>query len=243
MRLPQMFAQDDFKVTPKLTVNLGLRYQIQSGWGEVKGNMRTFDPTVPNPAAGGALGAMWYGSTAANGRTTLQAPVYNTFLPRVGFSWAMMPNTVIRGGFGMYAYNWSLDTYASGMGSAFGSQGSASDQTSGVTPLLILSSSGANLPYVAASTNPSSFNGVASNVSGNMYHTPVGGSYQWNLATERQIGNNMVASLAYVASHGHDLPFPVDINQIHEANLGPNDVALGFRPYPQYGGISENTNN
>ncbi len=242
IKLPQLFAQDDVKLTAKLTLNLGLRYQIQSGWGEVKGNMRTFDPTVPNPAAGGALGAMWYGSTAANGRTTLQAPVYNTFLPRVGFSWAAMPNTVIRGGFGMYAYNWSLDTYGSGMGGAFGSSGSASDP-SGLTPVVVLSSTGANLPYIAASTNPSAFNGVTSNVSANMYHTPVGGSYQWNLETQRQIGNNLVASIAYVASHGHDLPFPVDVNQIHVANLSPNDVALGFRPYTQYGGIAESTNN
>jgi hypothetical protein len=240
IQLPQLFVQDDFKVTPNLTLNLGLRYQIQSGWGEVKGNMRTFDPTVPNPATG-TLGAMWYGSTHANGRTTLQAPVYNTFLPRVGFSWSPMPNTVLRGGFGLYAYNWSLDTYGSGMGAAFGAQGSLTDQTNGVTPVVLLSSSGSNLPYVQATTNPSKFNN--SNVSGNQYHTPVGGSYQWNLEAERQIGNNLVFDLAYVASHGHDLPFPVDINQIPQNRLGPNDVALGFRPYPQYGNIPESTNN
>ncbi len=242
IQLPQLFVQDDFKVTPNLTLNLGLRYQIQSGWGEVKGNMRTFDPTVPNPAAG-TLGAMWYGSTHANGRTTLQAPVYNTFLPRVGFSWSPMPNTVLRGGFGLYAYNWSLDTFGSGMGAAFGAQGSSTDQTNGVTPIVLLSSSGSSLPYITATTDPSRFNGASSNVSGNMYHTPVAGSYQWNLEAERQIGNNLVFDLAYVASHGHDLPFPVDINQIPENRLGPNDVALGFRPYKQYGAITENTNN
>jgi Carboxypeptidase regulatory-like domain/TonB dependent receptor len=242
IQLPQLFVQDDFKVTPNLTLNLGLRYQIQSGWGEVKGNMRTFDPTVQNPATG-TLGAMWYGSTHANGRTTLQAPVYNTFLPRVGFSWSPMPNTVLRGGFGLYAYNWSLDTYGSGMGSAFGAQGSATDATNGVTPVLVLSSSGSSLPYVQATTDPSKFNGATSNVSGNMYHTPVGGSYQWNLEGQHQITNNLVASLAYVASHGHDLPFPVDINQIPENRLGPNDVALGYRPYPQYGAIAQSTNN
>lgn len=240
MRLPQMFAQDDYKLTPNLTLNLGLRYQIQSGWGEVKGNQRTFDPTIPNPASG-TLGAMWYGSTHVNGRTTLQAPVYNTLLPRVGFSWSPHPNTVLRGGFGLYAYNWSLDTYGGDMGQAFGSQGSVSDQTNGVTPLVILSSSGANLPYIAATTDPSKFN--KSNVSSTMYHTPVGGTYQWNLSLQRELGTDMVAELAYVASHGHDLPFPVDINQIPEDKLGPNDVALGYRPYPQYQNISQSTNN
>jgi hypothetical protein len=240
IRLPQLFVQDDFKITPNLTLNLGVRYQIQSGWGEVKGNMRTFDPTIQNPATA-TPGAMWYGSTHTNGRTTLQAPVYDTVLPRVGFAWSPMANTVVRGGFGLYAYNWSLDTYGSGMGSAFGSQGSSSDQSNGVTQIVALSSTGTNLPYVAATTNPSGFNN--SGVNGNLYNTPVGGSYQWNLEGERQITNNLVATLAYVASHGHDLPFPVDINQIHEANLGPNDVAQGFRPYPQYQGIGESTNN
>jgi hypothetical protein len=240
IQLPQLFVQDDFKVTPNLTLNLGLRYQIQTGWGEVKGNMRTFDPTVQNPATG-TLGAMWYGTTKANGRTKLQDPVYNTFLPRVGFAWSPMPKTVVRGGFGLYAYNWSLDTYGSGMGAAFGAQGNASDQTNGVTPYLILSSSGSTLPYIQATTDPSKFNGSA--VSGNMYHTPVGGSYQWNLEGQREIGNNLVFDLAYVASHGHDLPFPVDINQIPEGKLAPNDVALGYRPYPQYQGISQSTNN
>ncbi len=240
IKLPQLFVQDDYKLTPNLTLNLGLRYQIQSGWGEVKGNMRVFDPTVQNPATG-TLGAMWYGSTKANGRSTLQAPVYNTFLPRVGFAWLAMPNTTIRGGFGLYAYNWSLDTYGAGMGSAFGQQGNSTDQSNGVTPVVIQSGSGSNLPYLSATTSPSGFNGQG--VSSNMYHTPVGGSYQWNLAAQRQIGNDMVVELAYVASHGHDLPFPVDINQIPESKLASNDVALGYRPTPQYQGIAESTNN
>ena len=69
LKLPQMFVQDDYKLRPNLTVNLGLRYQIQTGWSEVKGNEASFDPTVQNPATG-TLGAMWYGSTHANGRTT-----------------------------------------------------------------------------------------------------------------------------------------------------------------------------
>lgn len=238
MRLPQFFVQDDYKVTPNLTLNLGLRYQIQSGWGEVKGNMKSFDPTVQNPVSG-TLGAMWYGVTHANGRTTLQKPVYNTVLPRVGFSWLAMPNTTIRGGFGLYAYNWSLDTYGSGMGGAFGTQGDDKDQTNGITPVVILSSDGSSLPDFSASTNPSKFN--HSSVNSNLYHTPVGGTYQWNLSLERQIGNDIVTQLAYVASHGHDLPFPVDINQIPEDKLGPNDVALGYRPFPQYQSINEST--
>lgn len=114
-KTPQLFAQDDIKWTPKLTVNLGLRWEGETGWSEVKGNEAAFDPTVLNPAVG-KNGAMWYGFSHANGRTSLQAPKWDIFTPRVGFSWAFMNNTVVRGGFGIYASTWSEDTYGGGMG-------------------------------------------------------------------------------------------------------------------------------
>jgi Carboxypeptidase regulatory-like domain/TonB dependent receptor len=243
MRLPQLFAQDDYKLTPNLTLNLGLRYQIQSGWGEVKGNMATFDPTVQNPVSG-TLGAMWFGSTQANGRSRLQSPVYTTVLPRVGFSWLMRPNATLRGGFGLYAYNWSLDAFGGSsagpaMGGAFGSRGSVTDTTNGVTPVGILGGDGANLPYIAASTDPAAFNGT--NVNYIQYHAPVGGSYQWNISVQEELTPDLVTELSYVGSHGHDLPFPVDINQVPENKLGSNDITL--RPYPQFGHLLGSTNN
>lgn len=236
-RLPQMFIQDDYKLTPNLTVNLGLRYQIQSGWGEVKGNMATFDPAVQNPVSG-SLGALWYGTTRANGRTTLQSPGYTTFLPRVGFAYQPHSDMTIRGGFGIYAYNWSLDTYGNGMGGAFGSRGNVSDG-SGYQPVVTLSSNGASLPYTPTSTNPAALNGT--NVTYNQYKTPVPQIYQWNLSVQHALGSNMVVELAYVASHGYNLNFPVDVNQVPLNRLGPNDQQ--FKPYPQFGQISGSTNN
>jgi Carboxypeptidase regulatory-like domain/TonB dependent receptor len=237
LKLPQLFVQDDYKVRPNLTLNLGLRYQIQTGWSDTKGNETSFDPTIEN-AATGTLGAMWYGTTQANGRSRIQKSVYDTFLPRVGFSYQLNQLTTIRGGFGLYAYNWSNDTYNGAsagpiLGGAFGAKGTVTDTTNGVTPVVILSGTGANLPYIGASTDPAAYNG--SNVQYAAYHQPVGGSYQWNIQAQRQINNNLVGSLAYVASHGHNLPFPVDINQVPEGRLSPNDQQ--FRPYPQYGTI------
>jgi hypothetical protein len=238
-KLPQFFVQDDYKLKPNLTVNVGLRYQIQTGWSEVKGNERSFDPTVPNPGTG-TLGALWYGSTKANGRSRIQDSVYSTFLPRFGFAYQLNPNTVVRGGFGLYAYNWSNDTYNGGvMGAAFGSQGNVTDSTNGVSPVVILSGSGANLPYIPTSTDPAALNAQGNktqNINIAQFHQPVGGSYQWNIQVQRQINNNLVTSLAYVASHGHDLPFSVDINQVPQGKLAVVDQQ--FRPYPTYGSIN-----
>ncbi len=232
-KLPQIFIQDDYKIKPNLTVNLGLRYQIQTGWSEVKGNEASFDPTVTNPATN-TLGAIWFGATHANGRTHLQHPVYDTFLPRVGFAYQLNEKTTLNGGFGLFAYNWSNDQYGGGMGQAFGSKGSVNDNTNGLTPVVILSGSGANLPYVANSNSADAYNGQSFNY--NAYHEPVGGSYQWNVRAERQIANNVVVSLGYVATHGHNLPFPVDINQVPQALLSANDQ--GSRPYPQFGSLN-----
>src|SRR5216684_1905672 len=244
LKSPQMFVQDDFKVRPNLTLNLGLRYQINHGWNEVTGNMDTFDPTVINPATN-TPGAYWFGETHANGRRSLQANVYNTFLPRVGFAWAMRPNTTIRGGFGLYAYNWSLDTYGGGMGGSVSSSGSLSDNT-GITPVALLGGPGnvfgtaELLPYTAASQDPTRFNGQG--VSYTQYHAPVPKIYQWNLSAERQVMTNAMVQLAYVGSHGFNLAFPTDLNQVPVALAHPGDVTA-VRPYPNFQGISGSTNN
>jgi len=238
LKSPQFFFQDDYKIRPNLTLNLGIRYQIQHGWNEIKGNETVFDPTIANPLSGN-LGASWFGSTAANGRKSLEANVWNTVLPRVGFSWLPYPTMTIRGGFGMYAYNWSIDTYGGGLGAASGSSGSQSDQTNGITPEVLLDSNGANLPYSAFSTSPSRFNGQ--NISYTQFHTPMPEIYQWNVAIQNQLGTNMVFELAYVASHAKNLNFNVDINQVPETVLSSNDTAN--KPYTQYGSITGSTNN
>ena len=80
LKSPQLFVQDDIKLRPNLTLNVGVRWQGMTGWHEVKGNMISFDPTVTNPADG-SKGAMWYGTTKANGRDSLQAPNWSTWLP------------------------------------------------------------------------------------------------------------------------------------------------------------------
>lgn len=239
LKSPQVFVQDDWKVRPNLTLNLGLRYQINHGWNEVHNNIRTFDPTLTNSATG-TNGAMWYATTHTNGRTSLQSNVYNIVLPRFGFSWQPKPDTTIRGGFGVYSYNWSLDTYGGGMGDALGSSGSTSDQTNGINPIVKLDSDGANLPYTAATTDPTAFNN--SDVNYTQYHTPVPKIYQWNMEVQKELGTNTVAQVAYVASHGFNLNFPVDINQIPENKLGPN-AGQQDRPYSQYQHIFGSTNN
>ena len=145
LKSPQLFVQDDYKVRPNLTLNLGLRYMATTGFSEINNALGGFDPNIPlsypcpsaqftNCSYEGTLGSMWF--AGQDNRTTLQKPIYDIFLPRVGFAWSMMRNTVIRGGFGMYSYNFSQDDYGNGIGagSVNTSSGNASDVNAGTGP-------------------------------------------------------------------------------------------------------------
>ncbi len=274
-KTPQIFLQDDWKFKPNVTINLGVRYEIMTGWHEVKGNEATFDPSVQNfntststinGIAPGApvLGGMWYGFVGQNGRTSLQAPKYNIVMPRVGFSWQLRPNTVLRGGIGMFTSTWSEDTYGGGMGSAFGSNGNLNDtsKTNGLCPVVNIDS-GTTTPntqdpgcgvisggfdynsktvaqaYVTAPNTPWAQNGNGPGY--NEYHTPVPTNYQFSLAVEQEFLTNWVASLAYVGNHGDHLNTgSVDINQVPANLLGQGPSAT---PYPLFGNIGGSTNN
>lgn len=254
----QLFAQDDIKVHPNLTVNLGVRWEGWEGMGEAHRNERSFDPTVINPAANpfgvaNTLGAMWYGTTAANGRTKVIAPVWNNFLPRIGVSWQPRPNTVVRGGFGLFAYNYNEGPSAySQIGSELGQSGSEGDSSNGIAPVALLDGTGdenPQLPYGGASINslylnaptgPDSLNGQ--NVNFSYYHELLNKIWQYNLEIQRELGPNMAAKVAYVGSHGFNQFFPVDLNQIPENELGPNDTSgpTDARPYPNFQSLGGN---
>lgn len=227
-KTPQMFVQDDYKIRPNLTLNLGLRYQIQLGWKDAKNDQATFDPTINNPITN-TPGAIWFAANKTNGRTALQQNKYSVVLPRVGFAYTPHPDVAFRGGFGVYSYNWSLDQYGQGQGQAILTSGNVSDSSNGLAPVTTLAGTGANLPYALQSTDPGSKNGQSFNYV--PYDTPVARILQYNVGVEKQFGTNFAVQLAYVGSKGYNLVFPSGINQLTAANLGKGQAA---RPYPQY---------
>ena len=259
LKNPQAFVQDDVKLKPNLTINLGIRWAGTTGWKEVKGNEAAFDPTVINPGTNpngvtNTLGGEWFAFSHANGRNSLQAPVWSTFMPRVGFSWAPKPSTVIRGGLGLYNYTWSEDTYGGGMGNAFGASGGAFDPSGGIYPQLQLDTDGSidseggygksmRQLYVTAPTTPNANNG--NGLSYNQYNTPIPKIWQYNLTVQREFAGSMMVSMAYVGSHGYNLNFPVDINQVPQSQLAVTDITPGSnkRPYPNFTGLGGSTNN
>lgn len=256
IKSPQLFVNDDYKLRPNLTINIGLRYVATTGMSELHNALGGFDPNLPNPY-NGTLGSMWF--AGQTNRNTLQKPIYNIFLPRVGFAWSpgMFKNTTIRGGFGMYSYNFSEDTYGDGLGagSIGTSTGNAADVNSGTgpNPLIHLDASAATaapiLNYVVgspAAREPLTYINLVqpAGVKYIPYNVPVGRINEWTLSVEHQFAKDFAASISYVGSRGSNLQFRTDLNQITDpAVLAAGPTTQADRPFPLFGNITGNTYN
>lgn len=101
------FFQDDWRITSKLTLNLGIRYEYETGPGDQNNNFITgFDPVRPSPleatvADPKIFGAVLYAGADGNG-TRAGNPNRNKFSPRIGAAYALNSRTSIRGGYGMF---------------------------------------------------------------------------------------------------------------------------------------------
>jgi len=228
---PSFFVQDDFKLRPNLTLNVGLRWEVHGGFSEVNHLAGSFDPTIMNPVTN-TLGAIWFAGN--NGRDKIMATKYDNFLPRLGVAWSPTSNWSARVGFGQYASLWSVDVDGSPLGFGSAKTGSISANP-GQAPVVQLSGSGANLPFIGPNRDPGAYNGQGGgNIPYMPYDLPVGKLWQWSVSIERRLPMAMVAEAAYVGSRGTGLQFQTDINQVPANKLGGGQAA---RPFPQYLGI------
>ncbi len=217
------YVQDNWRVTSKLTLNLGLRDDLVTPWKERHNRFGIFDA-----ANGGnvvALGTPGYPkNTVTDGRWT-------NFAPRAGFAYSLNSKTVVRAGFGIfYAYETSnsnpMAKNAPYNGSLLVSNSSGTAGFASSAPI----SAGfpANLPvlFPAAGTTFQMFQRSFKNPSAN----------EWNFNIQRQLTNHDTFSIAYVGQSGvHILVAP----NINAAVPGPGAVAAR-RPYPN---LSDGTNN
>jgi hypothetical protein len=98
------YVQDDWKVTPRLTANLGIRYEIQTPLTERHNKQQYFDFTAINPVGAGT-GLSTPGELVFNGgsnRRGLYNTSYSNFGPRLGLSYRATPKAVVRGGYGLF---------------------------------------------------------------------------------------------------------------------------------------------
>jgi Carboxypeptidase regulatory-like domain/TonB dependent receptor len=98
-----LFVQDDWKTTPKLTLNIGLRWELPLPKTEAFNRQSGFDSTVPNPGADNIPGALVFlgNCTGCINRTSFQDWYYKEFGPRFGVAYQLRNNLILRGGYGI----------------------------------------------------------------------------------------------------------------------------------------------
>jgi Carboxypeptidase regulatory-like domain/TonB dependent receptor len=254
------YGQDDWKIGHKLTLNLGLRYELHPPLREIHSNTAVFQPdwtTVAGQPVHGAVvvpdgQALSFKSqdfadaiaptpilTAAEAGLpqALRYTGKTDLAPRLGFAWRPMGSdrTVLRGGWGRFIESPLGFSLVSGWAvhASYLATYNQDFDSSGVTPLLSFS-------------NP--FNTAAGSSSGTAnfdyafpihYQDPT--VQQWNLTLEQDLGNSIGVRLSYTGSHGQNLEAMEDLNQVPANSLGYAQ-ASGLRPYASWAVIQSVTN-
>jgi hypothetical protein len=214
-----LFVQDDWRVTPKLTLNVGVRLEIDEGMRETQDrNLRGFDTTSPNPIEPSAQAAYARNPIpeipvadfrVRGGVLFADGATYGTAfkpLPRLAGAYLLNPRTVLRGGAGLFSFPYYFDNRNQAGFSA-------------ATPAITTNDNGAT--FVGDLSNPfpsgtlvepqGSAPGLASSLGQNLGNlvqherkTPY--YLRWQASVQRDLGSGWVAEVMYVGASGRHLP-------------------------------------
>jgi Carboxypeptidase regulatory-like domain/TonB dependent receptor len=252
-----LFFQDDWKVTRKLTLNLGLRWDVEVPRTDRYNQLSYWNPNVPSaiqlpagsydpttcPACGSLMGQMFFVGTPGSQYGRAQGPTqWKDFGPRIGLAYNPIKNLVIRGGFGIVYAPSALQ--AAGTDGAPGIEGFSSSTsfnssfTSQQTPPSACTNcstftdpapTGFNLPRgVSGGPNTDVGSGIFDSFFGS-YRNPY--SEQWNLNIQYALPHSTTVEVGYLGNHGLFL-----INGdpgVPYGQLPPSDLALGNALYAQ----------
>jgi hypothetical protein len=235
------YGQDDWKLTPNLTLNLGLRYELHPPIKEIHYNTAIFQPGFDGPGTDGQAvqgavvvpnaQALSFASTDfANAisptpiLTAAQAGIPAALRytdktgwgPRLGFAWRPYGNdkTVVRGGWGRFIETPLGFSLVSGWAvhASYVATYNQDFQSDGVTPLLSFAD-----PFNTAADS-------AAGTAGFYYAFPIHYKdptvQQWNLTLEQDLGRSIGMRFSYTGSHGQNLDAMVDLNQVPANPIG-----------------------
>lgn len=238
------FIQDDWKVTPRLTLSFGLRYELHPPFTEKNFNITNFDrPTgnaiVPNEEARRDASPGFIASIGTSKVVTakeagvdevLRTTDYNNFAPRIGFAFRPFNNTrtVIRGGYGIYTVSilgsvfYSLTGVHTSDVRAFNNRFDANRVPAFQFPLPFPSG-----PANVAAVGTQDFRTANQQDYADPYNQ------QWSLTFEQELGWNAALRLTYNGQHSVKLSVGPDLNQIPTNTVG-FATANARRPYPNW---------
>lgn len=257
------YLQDSWKLTPRLTLNYGLRYEYFQPIEERHDHQALWYPTSIAP--GNGTGVYILANSQKNdylapgfltllakdhinleytGTRSLVNSQYNQLAPRVGIAWQLSNRLVARTGFGLFYGGLESIGGAPNLGYSYPFQYSVN------FPRTTCSAN--NCPSIGQlyginlangfSTQPGWDNGLAKDPNPStpsligaqsQYHTPY--TQQWNLSVEYALSNSMTWTVGYVGNNSRHLEGFPDQNA-HDGLVGPSDNANKTRPFPDFGG-------
>jgi hypothetical protein len=230
-----IFAQDDFKITPNLTVNIGLRYDVDMPRSEAHNNTSNFSTTAIDTEYN-IPGALVFGDKCKGCNTRWANTWYKDFGPRLGFAWSpdfLHQKTVIRGGAGIIYGPLVYDDFGGGTVTGYTANPS-SPSKNGFDPSFQIDD---GMPAFTPppDEDPGYFNGTY--VSGS-YIKPDAGRpatvYNWSLQVQHQLADDLLATIGYIGNHSTNL----ESNLLNPNNMPQKYFSLGNALYQPFNGNS-----
>ena len=214
------FVQDDWRLTQRLNLNIGLRYDYQQPAYERNCGTSNFNPAATNPLTG-LRGAMQY--ACKDYGNTYWKPDYTDFAPRFGFAYDLngKGTTVIRGGYAIFypgTFNITYFGSTAGFASTNTSYNAPGNNTN--LPAFMLSQGLPSAPIqpLGSALGPSAFLGQSVTYDEPNARTPM--SQQWDFSIQKQLPGSWVVDVTYSGNHGtHLVAGNYNLNQMSDAQL------------------------
>jgi len=243
-----LFGQDDVKLTPKLTLNFGWRWDIDAPVYEElnRGSGFAFGPMNP---VSGTRGIVTY----LCGTYHTGCGYYNTdwhrYAPRFGFAYAINPKTTFRGGFGIYDMDPGLGANTGAPNLGYTTSFSIGSPDGGFTPAFFLQNGFPDYPLgYPYATHDAGFGAVpAANIGSNPSTGPgfvdpywkFGRTMNFNISIQRELPGNMVFEIAGQGVLGRNLMTSMNWNEVPPALWGLAGSNVIRRPFPQYTSVTQ----
>jgi hypothetical protein len=238
------YLQDDFRVSSKLTLNLGLRYEVETGRRERQDRLSWFDPDVPNPIGPkvglpNLRGGLQFAGVDGNPRRQKDTD-FNNLGPRLGFAYTLDAKTVVRGGYGIFYLPMTGDDTGRNLGGEgfFAATSYVSSLDGGITPAGRLGNpfpSGLNQP-------PGSSEGLVTLLGQDIItvfrNDRTAYAQEWNLDFQREIPGGFLLDIAYAGMKGTKLPIDIQLNQLPDQYLSLGPQLLQRIPNPFFGFVT-----
>jgi len=233
-----VYLQDDWKATRKLTVNLGLRWEVQRPVTDRYNREASFNYSAVNPISAAVgqnyLGELVFASSGSRGLTNTN---YKNFAPRIGFAYQIMPKIVMRGGYGIF---YPPSYRGTGPAPGFSSDTPyVASNDGGLTPANTLSTafSGGLVPVSGSSLG--GLTNVGQSVTAVSRDRKTYYSQQWTYGIQYAPTSNDVIDVTYVGNHGvHVVASGLNLNQLDPKYFSMGNALLNQVPNPFFGHIT-----